>query len=100
MWSTKLDRLPSNRSSKSRPPRSRHRRAMVGSMMDGASPATSTSTVRNNNKGGRPREWTDSRARKLHRFYLYTPLPLPQILQLMKDGLWNPGFVANGSPCT
>ncbi|KAH9987843.1 ankyrin [Xylariaceae sp. FL0662B] len=55
--------------------------------MKSASPTTSNSTGR----GGRPKDWTDHRARKLVRLYVYTRLPFDLILQLLEDGVWKPG---------
>ncbi|KAI1139950.1 ankyrin [Hypoxylon sp. FL0543] len=55
--------------------------------MNSASPATSTST----NRGGRPKDWTEQRARRLVRLYLYTKLPFDLILKLLEDGVWKPG---------
>ncbi|KAI5864377.1 ankyrin [Durotheca rogersii] len=58
--------------------------------MNLASPTTSTST----NRGGRPKEWTEPRARRLVRLYIYTRLPLELILKLLEEGLWKPGYDA------
>lgn len=55
-----------------------------------ASPATSTATNRTN-RGGRPKEWTEPRTRRLGRLYLYTSLPIDKILDLLRDEVWNPG---------
>ncbi|KAI0900699.1 ankyrin [Annulohypoxylon nitens] len=55
--------------------------------MNSASPTTSAST----NRGGRPKDWTDTRARRLVRLYIYTRLPFDLILKLLEDGLWKPG---------
>lgn len=57
--------------------------------MNSASPTTSAST----NRGGRPKDWTDTRARRLVRLYIYTRLPFDLILKLLEDGLWKPGYV-------
>ncbi|KAL7624225.1 hypothetical protein AAE478_005784 [Parahypoxylon ruwenzoriense] len=57
--------------------------------MDLASPTTSTST----NRGGRPKDWTEPRARRLVRLYIYTRLPFDLILKLLEDGVWKPGYV-------
>ncbi|ORY56962.1 uncharacterized protein BCR38DRAFT_414274 [Pseudomassariella vexata] len=63
---------------------------MTPANIDLASPATTTSTNRGN-KGGRPRDWTFARARRLTRLYLYTNLPLHNILDLLKEDVWQPG---------
>ncbi|KAI0843565.1 ankyrin [Hypoxylon sp. FL0890] len=55
--------------------------------MNSASPTTSTST----NRGGRPKDWTEPRARRLVRLYIYTKLPFDLILKLLEDGVWKPG---------
>ncbi|KAI0130756.1 ankyrin [Daldinia grandis] len=55
--------------------------------MNSASPTTSAST----NRGGRPKDWTDPRARRLVRLYIYTRLPFELILKLLEDGVWKPG---------
>ncbi|KAI1471744.1 ankyrin [Daldinia caldariorum] len=55
--------------------------------MNSASPTTSTST----NRGGRPKDWTDPRARRLVRLYIYTRLPFELILKLLEEGVWKPG---------
>ncbi|KAI1084819.1 ankyrin [Whalleya microplaca] len=55
--------------------------------MNSASPTTSNSTSR----GGRPKDWTDPRARRLVRLYVYTRLPIELILKLLEDGVWQPG---------
>ncbi|KAI1406941.1 ankyrin [Hypoxylon sp. FL1857] len=58
--------------------------------MNSASPTTSTST----NRGGRPKDWTETRARRLVRLYIYTKLPFDLILKLLEDGVWKPGYDA------
>ncbi|OTB04266.1 hypothetical protein M426DRAFT_321104 [Hypoxylon sp. CI-4A] len=58
--------------------------------MNSASPTTSAST----NRGGRPRDWTEQRARRLVRLYVYTKLPFDLILKLLEDGVWVPGYDA------
>ncbi|KAK7948539.1 uncharacterized protein PG986_009425 [Apiospora aurea] len=58
--------------------------------MSAVSPATSTATNRTN-RGGRPKEWTDPRARKLARLYLFTSLKVEQILDLLTDEVFVPG---------
>ncbi|KAI1101800.1 ankyrin [Jackrogersella minutella] len=58
--------------------------------MNSASPTTSAST----NRGGRPKDWTEPRARRLIRLYIYTRLPFEQILKLLEDGVWKPGYDA------
>ncbi|KAI1388626.1 ankyrin [Hypoxylon trugodes] len=55
--------------------------------MNSASPTTTAST----NRGGRPKEWTEPRARRLVRLYVYTKLPFDLILKLLEDELWKPG---------
>ncbi|KAI2467801.1 ankyrin [Annulohypoxylon bovei var. microspora] len=55
--------------------------------MNSASPTTSAST----NRGGRPKDWTEPRARRLVRLYIYTRLPFDLILKLLEDGVWKPG---------
>ncbi|KAI8960020.1 ankyrin [Daldinia sp. FL1419] len=55
--------------------------------MNSASPTTSAST----NRGGRPKDWTEPRARRLVRLYIYTRLPFDLILNLLEDGVWKPG---------
>ncbi|KAI0882616.1 ankyrin [Annulohypoxylon maeteangense] len=55
--------------------------------MNSASPTTSAST----NRGGRPKDWTEPRARRLVRLYIYTRLPFDLILKLLEEGLWKPG---------
>ncbi|KAI2632259.1 ankyrin [Hypoxylon sp. NC1633] len=55
--------------------------------MNSGSPTTSTST----NRGGRPKDWTEPRARRLIRLYIYTRLPFELILKLLEDGVWKPG---------
>ncbi|KAK7743380.1 hypothetical protein SLS62_010617 [Diatrype stigma] len=54
--------------------------------MKETSPTRTTST----NKGGRPKEWTPERQRKLIRLYLYTKLPPQRISDLLKDPTWLP----------
>lgn len=49
------------------------------------SPSTSNST----NKGGRPREWTEPRIRRLIRLYLYTSIDLEnEILPVISESSW------------
>ncbi|KAH9896181.1 hypothetical protein F4778DRAFT_257720 [Xylariomycetidae sp. FL2044] len=56
--------------------------------MDSASPTT---TATSTNRGGRPKDWTDNRSRRLVRLYVYTDLKLEQILKLLEDSTWKPG---------
>jgi hypothetical protein len=56
------------------------------------SPATSTGTSRTN-RGGRPKEWTDPRTRRLTRLYCYTTLKVDEILKVLEDEVWSPGYV-------
>ncbi|KAI1381584.1 ankyrin [Hypoxylon crocopeplum] len=58
--------------------------------MNSGSPTTSSST----NRGGRPKDWTEPRARRLVRLYIYTRLPFDLILKLLEDGVWRPGYDA------
>lgn len=59
---------------------------------DQPSPATSGATSRTyNNRGGRPKEWTTPRARRLTRLYCYTALKVDDILKVLDDGVWSPG---------
>ncbi|KAI1497438.1 hypothetical protein F5X99DRAFT_396907 [Biscogniauxia marginata] len=58
--------------------------------MDSGSPTTTSST----NRGGRPKDWTDTRVRKLIRLYTYTRLSfgfILDILETLDDGVWKPG---------
>ncbi|ETS79394.1 hypothetical protein PFICI_09247 [Pestalotiopsis fici W106-1] len=57
---------------------------------DQPSPATSNATNRTN-RGGRPREWTPPRARRLTRLYCYTSLKVDEILKVLGDEVWSPG---------
>ncbi|KAH8677843.1 hypothetical protein BX600DRAFT_506846 [Xylariales sp. PMI_506] len=52
--------------------------------------ATSTGTNRTN-RGGRPKDWTDPRTRRLTRLYVYTSLRVEHILEVLKDDVWSPG---------
>ncbi|KAI1863899.1 uncharacterized protein JN550_009178 [Neoarthrinium moseri] len=54
------------------------------------SPATSSATNRTN-RGGRPKEWTDPRTRRLTRLYVYTALKVDKILEVLEDKAWSPG---------
>ncbi|KAI0809451.1 hypothetical protein GGR55DRAFT_175531 [Xylaria sp. FL0064] len=56
-------------------------------MMDSASPTATAST----NRGGRPKDWTEPRTRRLIRLYLFTTLPFPQILKLLEEDEFKPG---------
>ncbi|KAI1425630.1 hypothetical protein F5Y12DRAFT_363860 [Xylaria sp. FL1777] len=56
-------------------------------MMDSASPTATAST----NRGGRPKDWTEPRTRRLIRLYLYTTLPLHRILELLEEDEFKPG---------
>ncbi|RYP46753.1 hypothetical protein DL768_007100 [Monosporascus sp. mg162] len=58
--------------------------------MDGASP-TATNTSAGNHRGGRPKDWTDERTRRLIRLYVYTTLPLKKITNVLADHAWKPG---------
>ncbi|RYP59581.1 hypothetical protein DL771_010849 [Monosporascus sp. 5C6A] len=58
--------------------------------MDGASPTT-TNTSTGNHRGGRPKDWTDERTRKLIRLYVYTTLPVKKITSVLADHAWKPG---------
>lgn len=60
--------------------------------MSAVSPATSSATNRTN-RGGRPKEWTDPRARRLARLYVFTSLKVEQILDLITDEVFTPGLV-------
>ncbi|KAK5637310.1 hypothetical protein RRF57_013022 [Xylaria bambusicola] len=55
--------------------------------MDSASPTASAST----NRGGRPKDWTEPRTRRLIRLYLFTTLPLNKILELLEEDEFKPG---------
>ncbi|KAI1170576.1 hypothetical protein F4777DRAFT_107333 [Nemania sp. FL0916] len=55
--------------------------------MDSASPTASAST----NRGGRPKEWTEPRTRRLVRLYVYTKLPFVKILELLEEDEFKPG---------
>ncbi|KAI0518322.1 hypothetical protein F5B22DRAFT_80838 [Xylaria bambusicola] len=55
--------------------------------MDSASPTASAST----NRGGRPKDWTEPRTRRLIRLYLFTTLPLHKILELLEEDDFKPG---------
>lgn len=56
-----------------------------------ASPATSTASRLTNPRGGRPKDWTEPRSRKLARLYVYTTLKVDEILELLKDDVFTPG---------
>ncbi|TGJ78852.1 hypothetical protein E0Z10_g9912 [Xylaria hypoxylon] len=56
-------------------------------MMESASPTASAST----NRGGRPKDWTEPRTRRLIRLYLFTTLPFPKILELLEEDEFKPG---------
>ncbi|KAI8634296.1 hypothetical protein F5Y19DRAFT_461732 [Xylariaceae sp. FL1651] len=55
--------------------------------MESASPTASAST----NRGGRPKDWTEPRTRRLIRLYLFTTLPFPKILDLLEEDEFKPG---------
>ncbi|KAI0472256.1 hypothetical protein F4859DRAFT_98405 [Xylaria cf. heliscus] len=57
-------------------------------MMESASPTASHSTT---NRGGRPKDWTEPRTRRLIRLYLFTTLPFPKILELLEEDEFKPG---------
>lgn len=57
--------------------------------MDSASPTASAST----NRGGRPKDWTEPRTRRLIRLYVFTNLPFPNILKLLEEDEFKPGYV-------
>ncbi|KAI0406962.1 hypothetical protein F4802DRAFT_61316 [Xylaria palmicola] len=59
----------------------------VRDKMESASPTASAST----NRGGRPKDWTEPRTRRLIRLYLYTTLPFPKILDLLEENEFKPG---------
>ncbi|KAI0414940.1 ankyrin repeat-containing domain protein [Xylaria grammica] len=59
----------------------------VRDKMDSASPTASAST----NRGGRPKDWTEPRTRRLIRLYLFTTLPFPKILELLEEDEFKPG---------
>ncbi|KAJ2988686.1 hypothetical protein NUW58_g3847 [Xylaria curta] len=56
-------------------------------MMESASPTATAST----NRGGRPKDWTEPRTRRLIRLYVYTNLPFPKILGLLEEDEFKPG---------
>ncbi|RYO79242.1 hypothetical protein DL764_010040 [Monosporascus ibericus] len=58
--------------------------------MDGASPTTTTTSA-GNHRGGRPKDWTDDRTRRLIRLYIYTTLPVKKITSALADHAWKPG---------
>ncbi|RYP07963.1 hypothetical protein DL765_008957 [Monosporascus sp. GIB2] len=58
--------------------------------MEGASPTT-THTSTGNPRGGRPKDWTEDRTRKLIRLYIYTTLPVKKIISALADHAWEPG---------
>ncbi|GAP85703.1 putative ankyrin repeat protein [Rosellinia necatrix] len=55
--------------------------------MESASPTASAST----NRGGRPKDWTETRTRRLIRLYLFTTLPFAKILELLEEDEFKPG---------
>ncbi|KAI0971011.1 hypothetical protein F4678DRAFT_462147 [Xylaria arbuscula] len=55
--------------------------------MESASPTATAST----NRGGRPKDWTEPRTRRLIRLYLFTTLPFPKILELLEEEEFKPG---------
>ncbi|KAF2967151.1 hypothetical protein GQX73_g6445 [Xylaria multiplex] len=55
--------------------------------MESASPTATAST----NRGGRPKDWTEPRTRRLIRLYLFTTLPFPKILELLEEDEFKPG---------
>lgn len=57
--------------------------------MESASPTASAST----NRGGRPKDWTEPRTRRLIRLYLFTTLPFPKILELLEEDEFKPGYI-------
>ncbi|KAI0192649.1 hypothetical protein EV127DRAFT_36934 [Xylaria flabelliformis] len=59
----------------------------VRDTMESASPTASAST----NRGGRPKDWTETRTRRLIRLYLFTTLPFPKILELLEEDEFKPG---------
>lgn len=54
---------------------------------------TSPSTTTSNNRGGRPKDWTEERARKLIRLYVYTDLSVQKIIKALADHTWAPKYV-------
>ncbi|KAH6656285.1 hypothetical protein BKA67DRAFT_551471 [Truncatella angustata] len=63
---------------------------MSYSIHEQASPATSNATNRTN-RGGRPKDWTEPRTRRLSRLYVYTSLKVDDILKILEDDVWCPG---------
>ncbi|KAI8955189.1 hypothetical protein F4801DRAFT_378092 [Xylaria longipes] len=59
----------------------------VRDTMESASPTASAST----NRGGRPKDWTEPRTRRLIRLYLFTTLPFSKILELLEEDEFKPG---------
>ncbi|KAI1741167.1 hypothetical protein F4680DRAFT_82714 [Xylaria scruposa] len=59
----------------------------VRDTMESASPTASAST----NRGGRPKDWNETRTRRLIRLYLFTTLPFPKILELLEEDEFKPG---------
>ncbi|KAI3327705.1 hypothetical protein HD806DRAFT_519718 [Xylariaceae sp. AK1471] len=55
--------------------------------MESASPTATAST----NRGGRPKDWTEPRTRRLIRLYLFTTLPFGKILDLLEEDEFKPG---------
>jgi hypothetical protein len=45
------------------------------------------------NRGGRPKDWTEPRKRRLVRLYLYTRLSVQNILSLLEEDEFKPGYV-------
>ncbi|KAI1328528.1 hypothetical protein F5Y16DRAFT_398221 [Xylariaceae sp. FL0255] len=60
---------------------------MESTMMESASPTATSST----NRGGRPKDWTDPRTRRLVRLYLFTAISIEKILALLGEGDFCPG---------
>ncbi|KAI0457289.1 hypothetical protein F5B21DRAFT_102377 [Xylaria acuta] len=61
----------------------------VRDRMESASPTATAST----NRGGRPKDWTEPRTRRLIRLYLFTTLPFPKILELLEEDEFKPGYI-------
>ncbi|KAJ1338079.1 ankyrin repeat domain-containing protein 50 [Microdochium nivale] len=59
-------------------------------MLSAFSPGLGGSPQSAASRGGRPREWTDSRSRQLARMYLYSDSKLDIILEALKDPTWKP----------
>jgi len=58
--------------------------------MESVSPTATVST----NRGGRPKDWTEPRKRRLVRLYLYTKLSLENILGLLEEDEFKPRYVS------